>query len=363
MLNLRQIILFILTIPFIFSGCAFKGMNGPWGGHKMPPIEVETIKIKPSNQSKYLKAVGSLESPQSTELTSENAGKIIYLNIPEGRVVSKGHVLAQIEDSTLRAATDVAKAKLKNAEENYNRMKILKNEGAVSQQILDNALEKFDSAKGETDLATSGQAKSVIHAPYVGALSLKKVSLGAYIDPGDVIVRISQIDPLNLIFSLPEQYVSQIKVDQNIKFIVSDSSENYQAKISVIDPYIDPNTRAVSIKAIVKNPKQELLPGRFADVFLEIANIENAISIPQEALIQEGNTKKIAIVTEKNTVILKEVTTTDWEEGTVLVSDGLMAGDVVITSGHQKVQEGSMVIPKPYIPIHNKQLDQKAGSG
>lgn len=360
MSNFRKIIL-IVILPYIFSGCSIKG--GPWGKHEMPPLEVETIKIKVENKSKYLKAVGSLESPQSTELTSENAGKIVSLNILEGKVVNKGHVLAQIEDSTLRAGTDVAKAKLKNAEENYNRMKILKNEGAVSQQTLDNALETFDSAKGEMELATSKQAKSVIRAPYTGALSLKKVSLGAYIDPGDVIVRISQIDPLNLIFSLPEQYVSQIKVSQNIKFTVSDSSENYQAKVSVIDPYIDPNTRTVNIKAVVANPKQELLPGRFADIFLEVANIANAISIPQEALIQEGDTKKVAIVTEKNIVTLKEITATSWEEDSVLVSEGLMAGDVVITSGHQKVQEGSMVIPRPYTPIHNKQLDKEAGAG
>src|SRR3989338_9960298 len=181
----KTVLLLLIFITCIVSGCSIKG--GPWGKHEMPPLEVETIKIKVENKSKYLKAVGSLESPQSTELTSENAGKIIFLNILEGKVVNKGHVLAQIEDSTLRAGTDVAKAKLKNAEENYNRMKILKNEGAVSQQTLDNALETFDSAKGEMELATSKQAKSVISAPYTGALSLKKVSLGAYIDPGDVI--------------------------------------------------------------------------------------------------------------------------------------------------------------------------------
>ena len=359
MICLQKAAVLPIIVSLIFSGCSFKKIDGLIGKQVFPPQEVETIKVKPTNQSRYLKAIGSLESPQTTELTSENAGKIIYLNIPEGKVVNKGHILAQIEDGTLRASSNVAKAKLKNAEENYNRMKVLKDEGAVSEQTLDNALERFDSAKGEMELATSKQLKSAITAPYTGALSLKKVSLGAYIDPGDVIVRISQIDPLNLVFSLPEQYVSEIKTDQNIKFTISDSSANYQAKILVIDPYIDPNTRTVNIKAVVQNPKQELLPGRFEDVFLEVANITNAISIPQEALIQEGNTKKVALVTKKNIVKLKEVTASQWEEDTVLISEGLMAGDVVITSGHQKVQEGSKVIPKPYIPIHNKQLDKE----
>ena len=360
MTNVCKKITSVTLIVFLISGCSLiKKPGGFFGPREMLPLEVETIKIKPENKSKYLKAVGSLESPQTTELTSENMGKIIYLNIPEGKIVSKGNVIARLEDSTLQADVNIAKAKLKNAEEYFNRMKKLKDEGAVSQQTLDNAIERFESIKGEVESTLSKQTKSIIVAPFTGALSLKQVSLGAYIDPGDVVVRISQIDPLNLIFSFPEQYTSEIKVGQNVRFMVSNSEESYSGKVTVIDPYIDPDTRTVKVKAIVNNSDKVLLPGCFANVFLEVGSIQGAISVPQEALIQEGNVKKIALVTKTKTVKLKEVNVGLWEDNSVLITKGLMTGDIVITSGHQKVQEGSKVIPKPYVPIHNKQLDKE----
>ena len=350
------LILYISISFFIFTACGLKPQNHM---HDMPPVEVETIKISPSLKTKTIESVGELISPQTTEVNSESMGKIIYLNIPEGKEVPAGHVLARIDDSTNVAEIKVANAKLKNAQENFKRMQALKNEGAVSQQVLDNATEQLQIAEGESERAESVQTKTSIIAPYTGLLSLRKISLGAFIDSGDPIVRISQSDPLHLLFSLPEQYISQIKIDQNVKFMLSNSSKEYLAKVIVIDPYIDPSTRSVQIKAIVPNPKRELLPGRFANVSLEVLNIKDAILIPQEALIQEGTKNRLAIVTEENTVVFKEVTVSEWDKDSVLISDGLMEGDIVITSGHQKVHPGSKVLPKEFNSIHNKILDRQ----
>ena len=323
------------------------------------PSEVEVVKIEASNIKKELKATGTLESPQSTELTSEIAGKIIYLNIPEGKPVGSGHVLARVNDITNKAEIEVAKAKLENAQTNYNRMKSLREKGAISQQSLDNTLEILRISEGEFNRVSSINSMTEIVAPFSGVLSIRKISLGQYIDPGDPIVRISQINPLYLIVNLPEQYVSQVKTDQNIKFTVSNSLKEFTAKVIVIDPYIDPNTRSVQIKAIVQNPKRELLPGRFANVSLETSGIPNAISIPEEALIQEGSKKQVAVVSKDNTVIFKEVTVSKWDRDSIVISDGLMIGDVVITSGHQKVHPGSKVTPKLFNTIHNPILDKE----
>ena len=355
-LNKLVLILYISLFCFIFTACGLKSQNHM---HNIPPAKVETIKISPSTKAKIIESTGELISPQTTEVNSENMGKIVYLNIPEGKEVSAGHVLARLDDSTTLADIKVAKAKLQNAQENFKRMQALKNEGAISQQTLDNALEVLQTAEGEVERAQSLETKTLIVAPYTGLLSLRKISLGAFIDSGDPVVRISQIDPLHILFSLPEQYVSQIKVDQNVKFMLSNSSKEYLAKVIVIDPYIDPSTRSVQIKAIVPNPKRELLPGRFANVSLEVLNVKNAIVIPQEALIQEGTKNQVAVVTLDNTVVLKEVTVSEWDKDTVLISNGLMEGDVIITAGHQKVRPGSKVISKEFNSIHNPNLDRQ----
>ncbi len=350
------LILYALLLSCLLISC---GKNTHSHQYAMPPVEVETITISLSTKAKIIESVGELVSPQTTEVSSENMGKIVYLNIPEGKEVGVGHILARIDDSTTQADIKVANAKLKNAGENYKRMETLKNEGAISQQALDNALEVLQTAEGEAEKAESVEIKTTIAAPFSGVLSLRKISLGEFIDSGDPIVRISQINPLHLVFSLPEQYASQIKIDQSINFMVSDSSKDYSAKISAIDPYIDPASRMIQIKAIVSNPNKELLPGRFTTVSLEVGKIENAILIPQEALIQEGDKKSVAVVDKDNTVIFKEVSISRWDQNSIFISDGLINGDVVITSGHQKVHSGSKVIPKESNSIHNQILDKK----
>ena len=238
-------------------------------------------------------------------------------------------------------------------------MMSLKDEGAISQQALDNSQETLRIAEGEFERVNSIRSMTEIIAPFGGAVSIRQISLGEYIDPGDPIVRISQINPLNLIFNLPEQYVSNIKLNQDIKFKISDSNKEYIGRIIVIDPYIDPDTRSAKIKAIVQNPNKELLPGRFANVNIELTNHKNEISVPEEALIQEGNKKQVAIISKDNTIILKDVIVSKWSKDLVSISEGLMAGDVVITSGHQKIQSGSKVIQKPYTEIHNQILNKE----
>ncbi len=350
------LILYISLFGFIFTACGLKPQNHM---NSMLPLEVETIKVSPSTKAKIIESTGELISPQTTEVNSENMGKIVYLNIPEGKEVSLGHVLARVDDSTTLADIKIAKAKLQNAQENFKRMQALKNEGAISQQALDNVFEVLQTAEGESERAESLETKTSIIAPYTGLLSLRKVSLGAFVDSGDPVVRISQVDPLHLVFTLPEQYASQIKINQDVKFMISNSPKEYLAKLTVIDPYIDPNTRFVQLKATVPNPKRELLPGRFANISLEVANIKDAILIPQEALIQEGSKKQVAVVTKENTVTFKEVTVSEWDKDVILISSGLAKGDVVITSGHQKVYPGSKVIPKPFNAIHNPNLDRQ----
>lgn len=324
------------------------------------PAEVEVFEVKPQTEKRYLNATGTLESPQTTELTSETDGKIIYLNIPEGKTVTKGSVLARINDSSVLAEIKINEAKLKNAQENYNRMKSLREKGAISQQTLDNALEVLEVAEGESEYTASNQTMTTVEAPFSGILSLRKVSLGEYIQAGDLIVRISQIDPLHLIFSIPEQSANEIHENQEIKFTVNNSSKEYTGKVSAIDPYIDPQTRFINIKAVVPNQNKELLPGKFASVKIETHKTDNAISVPQEALIEEGNKKQIAIADAENMVLFKEVIVDQWNNGSITISKGLMAGDKVITSGYQKVQPGFTVIPKSYSPIHNKILDKEA---
>ena len=356
-------VFYIALILFTFtSGCSNQATDK---GNKVSnsndfSVPVETIQVNAAPFTQYIEAVGTLESPETTELTSENKGKVAYLNIPEGEVVPKGHILAKVDDSTSSAEIKIAKAKLKNVDENYKRMKSLQEQGAVSKQTLDNALEELESAEGELERVESIQEKTTITAPFEGVLSFKNVSTGAFIDPGDVIVRISQINPLDLIFSLPEKYSSSIKPGQHLDFSLSDENDTskiYSARVSTIDPYIDKETRSLKIKASVDNTNKKLLPGRFTTIKLAFKKVDKAIFIPQQALIQEGDTKKVFLVKEDNTVDLQTVKSGQWTKDSVEILSGLQSGDVIVTAGHQKLNAGTKIDSKPHNKIYNMNLD------
>ena len=353
---IKNHILIISILILLLAGCTKKPATFSGRNFKLPPIEVETYKVSSQNIKDILKTTGTLESPQTTEVTSELKGKIAYLNIPEGKLVNAGNVLAKIDSSLYEANLKVAEAKLKNAEENFNRMKALKDKGAISQQALDNAKEMIDTAKGSFDYAKSELDKSAIRAPFTGVLSFKKVSLGSYIDAGDAVVRISQINPLHLVFSFSEKYLSKLKVGQRVSFMVGESNQKYFASVIAIDPYLDLDTRKVNAKAIFQNLNKNLLPNIFANVELELGSLKNVLLIPQEAIINEGNKTRIATVSSENIVELKDIVIKEFSDSFCIAEDGLMPGDVVITSGHQKIKSGSKVIARSYNPVINEQL-------
>lgn len=357
--KLKNLILTLLICALCVISCSKTNNKSQNSNHNnSSPIDVETYKVKPMAKKHIVKATGELQSPETTIITSEIKGKVVFIDIPEGKEVSKGHILARIEDSSTLADIKIADAQLERAKEYYNRMKSLKEEGAVSEQTLDDALKELKEAEGTVDSAESAQDKTVLSAPFSGALSLRQISLGAFIDAGDEVVRISKIYPLNLNFALPEEYIAKVKPEQRIQFTLANrATEQYIAKVIAIDPYIDPDTRNVKIKAQVINRSKELLPGRFTNVELEISETKNAIYIPQEAIVPEKDSNFVFIISTDNTVIKKEVSIGEQDESTVQILNGLSKNDIVITSGHQKLYEGSKVSIMQNTIIHNDFLD------
>lgn len=320
-----------------------------------PPTPVQTIVLEPAEIPSTLSAVGSLVSPQTTELSTEIGGKIVSLNIPEGKRIKKGHVLARIDYEQAQAAVVIAQARATNAQKTLERLKKLSSR-ARSQQALDDARAELDSAAGQVADATSVLRKTTLAAPFSGVLGLKLVSLGAYLDPGTPIVRLTQINPLHLIFTLPQRYVLQLKTGQTVRSAVGDCAQTFSAVISVIDPYIDPATRSVQIQAVVPNTEGTLLPGMAAAVRVEIENIPNALLVPEEAIIRQGTKRLVYTVGPEQTVTPTEIRLGQFFMNRVQIEHGVSAGDSIVVAGHQKLGPGAKVAPQPYEPIANPNL-------
>ena len=354
-MNTRALFRSLLVLSLGVGGLGCEPTAGAPSPTEPPPIPVQTIAVELAEIPLTVSAVGSLESPQTTELSTEIGGKVVSLNIPEGKPIKKGHVLARIDFEQAQAAVTIAQARYHNAQKTLERLKKL-SARARSQQALDDAQAELESAAGQLADARTVLRKTTIDAPFSGVLGLKQVSLGAYLDPGTPIVRLTQVDPLHLIFTLPQRYVPQLKIGQTVRGAVGDCTVTFSADVSVIDPYIDPATRSVQIQAVVPNATGQLLPGMAAAVRIELGHVPQAVLIPEEAVIRQGTKRLVYTLGQDNTATPTEVSLGQFFANRVQIEQGLGQGDVVVAAGHQKLRPGAKVVPQTYEPVANPNL-------
>jgi membrane fusion protein (multidrug efflux system) len=339
----------------LLSGC----QGGPAGGvpnRENPPVVVQTITIEPIEIARTLSAVGGLESPETTQLSAEFAGTVVFLDIPEGREIPAGHILARLDDRRADAAVTIARARRANAHERLARLRRLHAKDVISQQELDDAVAELDAAEGALADAETALGKTAIRAPFTGILSLRQVSLGAYVEAGAPIVRLTQIEPLKLIVSVPQRHLSQLAVGQTVRGVAGSCENEFEGTISVIDPYVDPATRAVRVQAIVPNADGKLRPGMAAAVKLEVGRIGDALLVPQEAIVRQGTRTIVYRLDLDGSALPQEVELGEFFADRVQVVSGLEAGQTIVAAGHQKLRPGVRLAAETYRPVDNPNL-------
>jgi membrane fusion protein (multidrug efflux system) len=304
-----------------------------------------------------LAAVGSLQSPETTTIASERAGSVVAIDIPEGRYVKADHLVARLDDAQARAALSVARARLTNATARLARLRSLRASSVSSEQALDDAVAEFETAQGQVDEANTRVEKTRIRTPFAGILGLRQVNLGQYLDPGDPIVEITKVDPLELEFGLPQQWVGELALDQVVLGTVGPCGQRFEARVNAIDPRVDPATRAVRLQAAVPNPDGSLRPGMAVRARLVIGSIPDAVLIPREAVIRQGSKHRVYMVDGDGKARQQDIRLGTFFVDGVQVLSGVEPGDTVVAAGHQKLRPGVLTRPEPYQPTENPNLE------
>jgi len=338
----------IILLAIIWLSFACKKEEKKEEKTKRPSLEIEAFIVKSKELDNIIKTTGNILPAEMIELKSEVAGRIDKLNISEGKWVKKGTILVQIDDSELQAQSRKLKAQLKLAEETEIRKKELLSINGISKVEYDEAYTNLETIKADIELTNSKIRKSKIVAPFDGTIGLRNVSEGAYISVGTTISSLVQLDPLKIEFNVPEKYASYMKDGMPVEFNIVGISKTYQAKVYAFQSQITQDSRSLTVRAIMPNPKNELIPGAFADLKIRLERIENAIMIPTYCIVPLLNGQNVYIIRSGKVNLVPVVTGIRNEEQIQLVS-GSIEGDTIATTGLLALKDKMPVIVKKII--------------
>ncbi len=310
-------------------------------------LPVETVQATVTPLKNELNATGTLYSNETVVITAEIAGKVTEIFFHEGQKITAGQVLLKLDQSILSAERDRAQANFNLSEANIKRAELLLQEQAISERERDEAFAQWRLDEATLRLTEAQLAKTVIRAPFSGLLGLHRISIGEYLQPGEAIVTLDNLDPIKVDFRVPEVFAYQLKVGQKIQMNVDAvPGRSFAGQVYAIDPQIDINGRSVLLRAKVEQREGPLRPGMFARVTLVLEERPQALMIPEEALIPKGDQQTVFKVVEGK-VVPAVVKTGLRTRGQVEIVQGLEAGDTVITAGQIKVRPGMPVTVVP----------------
>ncbi len=339
--------------------------SGPAPAPAPPSVPVIAAKVVASDVPIYLRGVGTVIAYNNVVVRSQITGQITKINFRQGQTVHKGDLLAQIDPRPYQAQLDQAtanrdrdQAQLANAQANLGRYTPLLAKGFATQQLVDTqkaqvaqleAMIKSDEAVIES--AQVNLAYTRLTAPIDGVTGIRQIDEGNVIHPTDPsgLVNITQIQPISLIFTLPETTLAQIQQEMAkgpvkvLAYSQDDKTKLDEGELLLIDNQIIQTTGTIRLRATFPNAKRALWPGELVNVRLLLRTQQNGLTVAAGAVQQGPNGPYIYVIADDQSVQIRPVTVGQISEGQALIESGLKPDETVVVDGQSRLQPGSHV--------------------
>ncbi len=302
--------------------------------------KVDGYIVKPSLLINEISVSGSLLAFEEVDLKNEVAGRVVMINLPEGKAVKKGTLLVKLFDEDLQATLKKLKAQLAIQQQIYNRQTELIRVNGITQNDYDQTGLQLNSLKADIEVEKTLIRKTEVRAPFDGVIGLRSVSVGAIITPATLLATIRTENKIKLDFSVPQKYGSVIRTGMKIKFNTSNVDKQYEAVVIATEQGIDASTRNLKVRALVSSQSKELLPGSFSNVTVRLSENKNALVVPTQAIVP-SETNKSVIVARDGKAHFIPVMTGVRQDSNIEITQGIQPGDTIITSGILFLKEGS----------------------
>jgi len=330
------------------------------------PVPVTVVPVEQKDVPVYLTALGTVQALNTVTVNAQVSGQLKALHFAEGQEIKQGDLIAEIDPRTFQAALDQAEAKKKQdaaqlsaSQSTLRRYEDLIKQHFVAAQDLENQRQtvRQQEAMVAADEAAASSARTQlgytrITAPITGIAGIRQVDVGNLItaNSGSGIVVLTQVHPINVIFTLPEQNLDQVRSGQSEAALPVSALDRTDAHVladgtlKVIDNQIDTTTGTFKLKAEFSNENNALWPGQFVNVRAQTRTVKGGLVVPATAVQRGPDGSYVYVLQPDNTVAMKTITLAG-EAGNdgVLVGSGIAAGDRVVTEGQFRLKPGSKV--------------------
>ncbi len=324
------------------GGAGAPSAAGPTPGVSSGPAIVEVARAEVLTLVDDVQAVGSLKARQGVMIRPEVSGRISRLGFVDGMPVRQGQLLVQLDDTLQRAQLEQAKAQASIARTNLQRSRELLAQNFISQSAVDQNAAAMQVAEAQVALAEAQAARMRILAPFNGTAGLRVVDLGDYVKDGADIVKVEDLSALEVEFALPERYVSRTKTGLAVDLLLDAMpGSTFKGQVVALNSQVDANGRALMVRARVENPGSVLKPGMFARPRIIFARRDNAVAVPEEAIVPMGARQFVyKVVDGANGKVAQQVEARLGLRvpGKVEILEGLTAGDIVVTAGQGRLR-------------------------
>lgn len=309
-----------------------------------PPVPASLTTVRAGTVPQSIEAVGTLEAVRQVTLAPEVAGRVIALGFQAGETARAGQPIVRLYDAPERADLAAAVARVGLAKSQYQRSLALAPSGAEPVQTLQQRKAELAQAEAARQQIEARIAQKTVRAPFAGVIGLRKVNLGQYVNAGDALATITDLDRLYVNFTVPQQRLAQTVPGASIT-LVSDAlpGRSFSGRINAVEPQVGAETRNIQVQAVLDNRQHALRPGLYGTVRLALAPLASAVTVPVTAIVTSPSGDSVLVV-RKGVAASVPVTTGAHVGDTIVVTRGLAAGDVVVTAGQLRIQPGARVV-------------------
>ncbi|WP_420342918.1 efflux RND transporter periplasmic adaptor subunit [Paenirhodobacter sp.] len=355
---IKRIILALFIIVVIGGGIVgfnlfrTKMIADIFANMKLPPVPVTVTEVVPGNWTPGIEAIGTASALQGTDLSTEASGIVREIYFRANDAVTQGQLLVQIDDRQEKADLDAARATAALAQTTLTRARKLQERGVQSTSTLDTAAAEAVSAEAQVAKLEAVLTMKQMNAPFGGTIGIPRVDVGQYVSPGTVYATLQDRSQMRVDFSLSEQQAALIRSGMTVSVNPEETETTVSGTIIGIDPKIDPNSRLVTVRALLPDAQGALTPGQFLRVRVNLPEESNVIALPQTVVASSLYGDSVYVVRMETPEgasgaqeVARQVFVTLGRRSAdrIEIRSGLKAGDKVVNAGQNRLSSGAAV--------------------